>query len=53
MEGQRFATIEEIKTASIQNYTKKKVLIRNALRIRKSAGTSVLYLRGITVNGAI
>jgi hypothetical protein len=44
--------IEEIKTESLEELkTIPKVFIRSASRIGKSAGTSVLYLRGITLKG--
>ena len=54
MIGRRFATIEEIKTASLEELkTIPKSAYQNALRIGKSAGTSVLYLRGITLKGTL
>jgi hypothetical protein len=46
MKGRRFATIEEIKTASLEQL---KTVPKSASRIGKSAGTSILYLRGITL----
>ena len=46
--------IEEIKTELLEELkTIPKVLITSDLRIGKSAGTSVLYLRGITLEGTI
>ena len=47
IKGRRFATIEEIKTESL---TYQKGHIRSSSRIGKNAGTSVLYLRGITLS---
>jgi len=50
----RFATIEEITTTSLDELKNiPKALIRSASRIGKSAGTSVLNLRGIILNGTI
>ena len=52
MKGRRFATIEEIKTASLEEFKAiPKMLIRSVSRIEKSVGTSVLYLRGISFKG--
>ena len=52
MKQRRFATIEDIKTESLRELKDiPKMHIRSASRIGKNAGTSVLYLRGITLKG--
>ena len=48
MKGQIFATIAEIKTASLEEL---KTIPKSASRIGKSAGTNILYLREITLKG--
>ena len=51
MKGRRFAAIEEIKTASLEELKaipeSAYLLIRSVSRIGKSVGTSVLFLRGL------
>jgi hypothetical protein len=52
LEGWRFATIEVIKLHPWKcSRLYQKALIRSASRIGKNAGTSVLYLRGISLKG--
>jgi len=52
MKGRRFATIEEIKAASLEELKQyPKVHFRSVLTTGKSAGTSALYQRGIILKG--
>jgi hypothetical protein len=50
MKGQKFVVTEEIKTALLEDF---KTIPKIDLRIGKCAGTSVLYLRWITLKGII
>jgi hypothetical protein len=54
MKGQGSATIEEIKTALLEELkTIPQSPYQKGFEDRKSAGTSASYLRGITLKGTI